>query len=374
MSPFFKKLSSWILGSALAACGGSSSGTPGSGAEITMAPHPFGIEVIVRTAENFATAADVTQFVALAAQNSVTRINLLVKQDEDGSIASGQVFYRSAIAPSAPGYTNFDVLQAMLDASKAHNIRVRAWIPQFHDQVAAKLQPAWQMMAASQGRVAPYTGTRNQEYFVNPLHPEVQAYELSLVQEVTRRYPVDGVMLDWIRFDNYNMDLSDTTRQQYLARFQVDPLTLDFSKPSAALSQWNDYRTDGIAAYVQRVRNALPANMPLGVYVLPPEFVEVAQDAGKFNTSIDSLGPMCYFVDWGFSLNWVWSSCLSTTAQKSGQADIVPAMDSQLSDAQYQQIFSHLRSDFPQIKTLSWFHHGKWTPELFQRIARLSHF
>ena len=374
MSPFFKKLSSWILGSALAACGGSSSGTPGSGAEITMAPHPFGIEVIVRTAENFATAADVTQFVALAAQNSVTRINLLVKQDEDGSIASGQVFYRSAIAPSASGYANFDVLQAMLDASKAHNIRVRAWIPQFHDQVAAKLQPAWQMMAASQGRVAPYTGTRNQEYFVNPLHPEVQAYELSLIQEVTRRYPVDGVMLDWIRFDNYNMDLSDTTRQQYLARFQVDPLTLDFSKPSAALSQWNDYRTDGIAAYVQRVRNALPANMPLGVYILPPEFVEVAQDAGKFNTWIDSLGPMCYFVDWGFSLNWVWSSCLSTTAQKSGQADIVPAMDSQLSDAQYQQIFSHLRSDFPQIKTLSWFHHGKWTPELFQRIARLSHF
>jgi hypothetical protein len=50
----------------------------------TLLGRPFGIEVIVRTAENFATPADVMQFVALAAQNQVTRINLLVKQDEDG--------------------------------------------------------------------------------------------------------------------------------------------------------------------------------------------------------------------------------------------------------------------------------------------------
>jgi hypothetical protein len=228
------------------------------------------------------------------------------------------------------------------------------------------------MMVATNGQAAPYTGSRHKEYFVNPLHPEVQAYELSLVQEVTRKYSVDGVMLDWIRFDNYNMDLSDYTRRQYQTRYQVDPLALDFSRPSVALTQWNNFRTEGIAAYVQQVRQVLPAGMPLGVYILPPEFVEVAQDANKFNTFVDALSPMCYFIDWGYAIHWVWSSCLAGTAQKAGKSEIVPAMDSQLTHEQYQQIFAHLRSDYPQIKTISWFHHGKWTQALFQRIVQLS--
>jgi hypothetical protein len=260
----------------------------------------------------------------------------------------------------------------MLDATRGTGIQVHAWMPQFHDQIAAKRRPAWQMMVATNGQAAPYTGSRHKEYFVNPLHPEVQAYELSLVQEVTRKYSVDGVMLDWIRFDNYNMDLSDYTRRQYQTRYQVDPLALDFSRPSVALTQWNNFRTEGIAAYVQQVRQVLPAGMPLGVYILPPEFVEVAQDANKFNTFVDALSPMCYFIDWGYAIHWVWSSCLAGTAQKAGKSEIVPAMDSQLTHEQYQQIFAHLRSDYPQIKTISWFHHGKWTQALFQRIVQLS--
>ena len=221
-------------------------------------------------------------------------------------------------------------------------------------------------------RDRPYTGSRQKEYFVNPLHPDVQAYELSLIKEVTSKYKVQGVMLDWIRFDNYNMDLSDWTRQQFQKLHQTDPLTLDFSTPGAALSQWNEYRTLGVAKYVRQVRADVPASMRLGVYILPPEFLEVAQDASKFNSVVQSLGPMCYFNDWQFPIEWFWSSCLSSTVANAGKAEIVPAMDSKLTDAQYAQIFTRMRADYPQIKTISWFYHGKWTPELMARIAQLS--
>ncbi len=356
----------------LTGCGGSSGGASAAPPTPPAAAVPFEAEIIVRTAENFQRAEDVAALVDSAARNKVKVISLLVKQDEDAQIPSGQVFYRSDIAPRAAGYEQFDVLQTLLDAAHARSIRVRAWIPQFHDQVAAKAHPQWQMQSLRDGKVQPYMGARQTEYFVNPLSAEVQAYELSIIDEIVKKYPVDGVMLDWIRFDNYNMDLGDATRADYQARYGIDPVTLDFSKPSAALDQWNAYRTDGLAAYVRAVRAKLPPAMELGVYILPPEFVEVGQDAAKFNTQVNTLAPMCYFVDWGYPMSWLWSSCLASTVAKAGAAGITPAMDSHLTDDQYRSIFSHLRTDFPQIRTLAWFWHERWTDAMLQRIALLS--
>jgi hypothetical protein len=303
-------------------------------------------------------------------------IDLLVKQDEDAAVPSGRVYYASTLAPVAAGYERFDVLQAMLDAAHAKGIRVRAWMPQFHDQVAAKAHPAWAMQAKVQGVAQPYTGAKQTEYFVNPLSPEVQAYELALVRELLSHYPVDGLMLDWIRFDNFNMDVGPGTRQAYQAATGVDPLTLDFSQPGPALERWNAFRTDGLAAYVAQVRAALPAGRDLGVYILPPEFVEVGQDAAKFSAQTDLLSPMCYFRDWGYPVAWVWQSCLASTAQKAahgaGPAAIVPAMDTGLTDAQYAQILGHLRSDAPAIRNIAWFHHGTWSEALMAHIEQLS--
>jgi len=353
-----------MLSFVLSACGTQATPAP------TPSPmtQPFTTEIIVRTAENFHRPQDVATFVELAQQTHVSVISLLVKQDEDAFVKSGQVYYRSKIAPSAPGYLHFDVLQTMLDEAHARGIKVYAWIPQFHDQAAARKHPDWQMMAFVDGQVVPYSGSGQTEYFVNPLHPDVQAYELSIIQEIAENYPVDGIMLDWIRFDDYNMDVSDITRGQYQSLSGVDPLTLDFQNPSPAIEQWNDFRTDAIAAYAQKVRESLPANLHLGVYILPPEFVEVGQDAAKFNADVDALAPMCYFRDWGYPLEWFWESCLAGAAQKSGKTELVPVMDSHLNDEAYRQIFAHLRRDFPQVTSLAWFFYGQWTEEMFVHI------
>lgn len=357
-----------LLSLLLAACGSG----PSNSAASPAAPSPFGVELVVRTGENFHSARDVQNFVDAAARHQVQTISVLVKQDEDGAVASGQTYYRSAIAPSAPGYEDFDVLTTLLEAAHARHIRVRAWIPQFHDQVAAKKNPAWQMMSLQGAKVLPYTGSKQQEYFVDPLNPQVQAYEASLIKEVVEKYPVDGLMLDWIRFDNYNMDLGDATRAKYKALHGIDPLTLDFSQPGAALDRWNNFRTDGLAGYIRRVRSDVPAAIEIGVYILPPEFVEVGQDAGKFRQHVNALSPMCYFKDWGFPIEWFWSSCLASTVEKAAQTEIAPAVDANLSDAQYAAMLTHMRSDFPQIKTIAWFQHGLWTEALMARIAQLS--
>jgi hypothetical protein len=350
----------------LAACG------QGTSSSAQAAQPRLAAEVIVRTPANLHNGADVAAFVQVAARNGIEVISVLVKQDEDAAVPSGQVYYASKLAPIAVGYAGFDVLQAVIAAAHPLGIKVRAWMPQFHDQAAATAHPSWQMMAAVGGQAVPYTGAHSTEFFVNPLDPAVQQYELSLVKEVADNYAVDGIMLDWLRFDNYDMDVGNVTRQAYMAATGVDPLSIDFSQAGAVRDRWNGFRTDGIAAYVRTLRAALPASLPIGVYILPPEFVEVAQDAAKFNSQVAVLAPMCYFRDWGFTLDWVWNNCLATTAAKAGGSTVVPTMDSNLSDDQYRQIMAHVRHDYPRVTMLSWFWHEQWTEARLARVAAIS--
>ncbi len=350
----------------------SSAGIPGQQAA-QAADGAFVTEVIVRTVENFKNHSDVVKFMNSAANRHVSVINLNVKEDEDDAVPSGYVFYDSSIAPVAPGYAQFDALADVIAEAHARDIQVRAWIPQFHDRAAFDHDPAWRMMALRDGQIVPFTGSNGNEYFVNPLHPDVQAYERSIIREIVANYDVDGVVLDWLRFDDYNMDLSDYTRQEYSAAYGYDPATIDFSTDNAKRRQWNDWRTTRIGEYVSDVADDIDSLVPdlfTGVYILPPEFTEVGQDAGKFKDYVDFVSPMAYFADWGFDPSWVYNGTgiLAQTRSKVGDKEIIPGLDVWWTNAQYHQIYSDIRSQRPEIQNLAFFLYGKWTDNDLKKI------
>ncbi|MBX9946264.1 MAG: family 10 glycosylhydrolase [Reyranella sp.] len=331
-------------------------------------------EIIVRAVRNLRTPADVRTLVERAAHHRVSVINVAAKQDEDDEIASGLVFYASAIAPRAPGYESFDVLAETIGAAHRLGMKVRAWVPQFHDQIAARQNPSWQMQAAVDGKAVPFTGNGRREFFVNPLDAGVQAYERSIVAEIARGYAVDGIVLDWVRFDDYNMDVGPATRARFEAAFGFDPLAIDFKADTPQRRQWNAWRTAGIAAYMRGVREALDAARPglvLGAYILPPEFVEVGQDAALFAGDVSFLSPMAYYNDWGFAPDWTVDRLLPQTLAKAGQAEVIPVLDEDWSDTAYRETASRMRRDFSGISPLSWFAYGQWTEASFRRLDRL---
>ena len=337
---------------------------------------PFGTEIIVRTVRNLRSAAEVAKLVNLAADSNVGVINIAAKQDEDDEVSSGTVFFASRLAPRAPGWERFDALQETIRVAKARGIRVRAWLPQFHDQVAVRRNPGWQMQAAVDGKAVPFTGSGRKEYFVNPLDAEVQAYQRAIVDEIVRKYAVDGIVLDWLRFDDFNMDVGPGTRARYRAQFGTDPLDIDFKTESEQRRRWNGWRTGEIAAYVRSIRQTLDAARPgleLGAYILPPEFVEVGQDAETFAGLVNFLSPMAYFRDWGYEPAWVHRNVVPSTVAKAGRAAIIPVLDEDWTDAAYREIIPRIRQDFPAIRTLSWFVYGRWTEGQFRRIDRLHH-
>jgi len=357
------------LAAVIAAC---SAGIPGQHAA-QAADGAFVTEVIVRTVENFKNHSDVVKFMNSAANRHVSVINLNVKEDEDDAVPSGYVFYDSSIAPVAPGYAQFDALADVIAEAHARDIQVRAWIPQFHDRAAFDHDPSWRMMALKDGQIVPFTGSNGSEYFVNPLHPDVQAYERSIIREIVANYDVDGVVLDWLRFDDYNMDLSDYTRQEYRAAYGYDPAAIDFATDNAKRRQWNDWRTTRIGEYVRDVANDIDRLVPdlfTGVYILPPEFAEVGQDAGKFKDYVDFVSPMAYFADWGFDPDWVYNGTgiLAQTRSKVGDKEIIPGLDVWWTNAQYRQIYSGIRSQRPEIQDLAFFLYGKWTDNDLKKI------
>ena len=335
---------------------------------------PYRTEIVVRTVRNLRRPADVAALVEQAAASNVEVINLAAKQDEDDELASGTVFYDSRLAPRAAGWEHFDALGETIAAAHKRGLKVRAWVPQFHDQAAMRRHPAWQMQAAVDGKAVPFAGQKGNEFFVNPLDPEAQAYQRAIVEEIARRYPVDGIVLDWLRFDDFNMDVGPGTRTRYRAHAGIDPLTIDFATDNPARRAWNAWRIAAIADYVRSVRALIDAVRPglaLGLYILPPEFVAVAQDAAAFAGAVTFLSPMAYFRDWGFEPRWVHRGVIPDTVARAAGTKVVPVLDEDWTDAAYHEIIPHLRRDFPAIDTLPWFVYGRWTESMFRRIDML---
>jgi hypothetical protein len=155
-----------------------------------------------------------------------------------------------------------------------------------------------------------------------------------------------------LRFDDYPMDLSAASRRAFKTQYGVDPILIDFSKESAARDNWTRFRTEAIARYVSRVRALVPRSMMLGAYILPPEFVEVAQDAAQFRSHTDVLAPMCYFSDCGFSVEWFWENCLASSLAKAGTTGVEPVLGIGYSDEEFSLMLSHIRQDAPGVATL----------------------
>ena len=337
-------------------------------------------EIIVRTIRNLNNDRDVDRLVNDAHENNIATIVIGVKQDEDDEAPSGYVFYDSDIAPSVNGFESDDLLTSLIAKAHEKDIAVKAWLPQFHDKAAIEKNPAWQMMAFDGANVFPYT-SNGAAWFINPIHAEAQAYELAIIREALQKFDFDGVVLDWIRFDDYNMDLGDYTRSLFKAEFGYDPLSINFAADNSKRRQWNAWREDHIAAYIHKTDSLIETikpGLPLGEYILSPEWQEVAQNPAKFRDDIDFVAPMCYYDDWGYPLDWIYGprddAILAVTKNKVGDGDIIPVFDTDWSDADYKKIFEHLEKDYYQINTVDWFEYGRWNRQSMARIRKVSRY
>ena len=164
----------------------------------------------------------------------------------------GDVYYESAIEPKANDVdAAYDPLADVITKAHAAGLEVHAWISVYevyhdtkwndpHSQQVHLKRPDW-LMKDYLGRTTFY----GEKLFLDPGVPEVQAYLVSIVDELVKDYAVDGIHLDIARYPGREAGYNSAS----IARFNLDAGRT--GKPESEDETWCTWRRAQVTSFVQ---------------------------------------------------------------------------------------------------------------------------
>lgn len=177
------------------------------------------------------------------------------------------------ITEQNPMYKGFDVLSAYLTEAHKRGMEVHCWVENFFigdsgtnagGPVYAK-KPEW-LLLSRKGENFQFVDMYNiNYYFANPALPEARDFVMDIYSELVKKYDVDGLQLDYVRYpdagDGTNDFGYDTyTRGLFKKANGVDPIAI---KPGDALwDKWCAFRANIINTFVYRVVSEVKALKP----------------------------------------------------------------------------------------------------------------
>lgn len=201
--------------------------------------------------------------------------------------------YPSKIAPEQnPLTVGWDPLKAAIKLAHERKMELHAWVWVFaaanqgHNKVMG--QPAYYLgpvlsrhpdwgITDKDGNAFD-RGPQFKKTFLDPANPEVQQYLLSLLDEISSNYGVDGIHIDYIRYPfqdgkfNQTFGYSTTSRQQFKQMAGVDPIELTAGNP--LWSEWTAFRMHQVDSFVAALSKNLKQKHPemiLSASVFPME-------------------------------------------------------------------------------------------------------
>ncbi len=236
----------------------------------------------------------------------VNTVSLQIKSGGRG----GVVFYDSKVAPR--GWTGKpDLLREGVEKLHAVGIEVRAHVATFVDPWQAEEHPERAAVMKDGLPALPGKGFERGYPTMCPVRPEHRNYIHSIVEEISSKYEVDGIDLDYVRFaykapDKYTC-YCDYCREHFKEDAGVDPLEIEIG--TEEWSKWVDWRAGKITSFVEKNTEILKSNRPgatLQAYIAPwwstsSDRLEVyrikerfGQDIKALSTKLDILAPMLY--------------------------------------------------------------------------------
>ena len=221
-------------------------------------------------------------------------VNLVLMQ----SRVRASTIYKSDIEPwdqnitGQPGkYPGYDPLQFAIEQCHARGMQIHSWV------VTLPIGP-WNSYAAQQLRkkhpnILKKIGS---DGYIDPENPETAPYIASICAEIVRKYDVDGIHLDYIRYpDAWKMPSNRARCREYITKIvRAINTAIKQEKPWVMLSCSPVGKHDDLSRFSSRGWNARTA---------------VAQDAQQWMKEglMDAEFPMIYFRGdnfYPFALDW----------------------------------------------------------------------
>jgi uncharacterized lipoprotein YddW (UPF0748 family) len=218
---------------------------------------------------------------------------------------SGRVFFKSDIGVGDPAWT-WDFFGVFLREARSRRLTVHPWFCVFPEgAILGKVRehPEW-LIRSPDGELLGVA---------NPALPEVRAYEISLMTELVRKYPVDWVHLDYIRFPSSPSEVyfswDPRTRALFKAASGVDPVDIKARDSGNILwNEWISWNAGQVTAFMRELRTALagagrPVKVSAAVFPAADKAkVLIGQDWAEWPKAglLDMLCPMLYTNNAGY--------------------------------------------------------------------------
>ena len=215
----------------------------------------------------------------------------------------GVAFYPSEVLPT---YAEFDQrgdqLEKCLAAAKKYNIRVHVWKVNWN--TGWKVPPSFLAQIAQEQRGQKRLTGELKSAWLCPSHPKNQDLEVAAMIEVVRKYPVDGIHFDYIRYPDNDSCFCEGCKVRFEQRIGKKLATwkeVQIGEP--LFNAWQEFRRSNISTVVERVHREAKKIRPdiqISAAVFrnwPSDRDTVAQDWKVWcdNGWLDFVCPMDYF-------------------------------------------------------------------------------
>jgi len=178
-----------------------------------------------------------------------SNMNVLVVQAR----RTGDAFYNSSIEPRSNEIKEegFDPLGYAVEKGHANGLEVHAWFNVFRVWGSSKtppypnhvvnLHPEW-INKDFNGKT-----TAGEGCFLDPGIPEVREYTLKVLTEIVKKYDIDGIMLDYIRYPGREWGYSDIAVARFNKQYNRT------GKPDPKDPLWAKWRREQVTQMVRDI-------------------------------------------------------------------------------------------------------------------------
>ena len=195
----------------------------------------------------------------------------------------GYSLYPSAVAERAvgssvdphPGLAERDLLAELVQLSDRHDMALIPWFefglmaPSY--SAIARRHPDWLAQRRDGSQV--FMQGRHPRVWLNPVHPEVQAFFVDLITEVLSTYPVDGIQFDDHLSWPVEFGYDPYTRAEYRRTHDGAAPPDDPRDPA-----WMRWRADRLTALMEKIVAAVRESRSDALVSLSPNALPFAYD------------------------------------------------------------------------------------------------